>query len=235
MATILRTAGPNVHIQLGLNNKSPNDMDSREAQPFLSSSCSSDFSASTCQGCQMRSKPYLFAHMCVCAVLPSATEPSRIVLQHYCSTTSVTLLLLLGTSGTQRKAELLRTTTAVLQHYYQCVLLVLGVSISRKHTAAVLTVYCAHILAQRLRNGLCRKFMPARTSYDHVCVSAYNWGDDKSGGYKAFEEVFTFAYKNMAEATDAPLGLCEGSTVGPGGDKGDWYKAALETLMKLPR
>jgi hypothetical protein len=77
--------------------------------------------------------------------------------------------------------------------------------------------------------------MPARTSYDHVCVSAYNWGDDKSGGYKAFEEVFTFAYKNMAEATDAPLGLCEGSTVGPGGDKGDWYKAALETLMKLPR
>jgi hypothetical protein len=35
MATILRTSGPNVHIQLGLNNKSPNDMDSREAQPFL--------------------------------------------------------------------------------------------------------------------------------------------------------------------------------------------------------
>jgi hypothetical protein len=34
MATILRSAGPNVHIQLGLNNKSPKDMDMTEALPF---------------------------------------------------------------------------------------------------------------------------------------------------------------------------------------------------------
>jgi hypothetical protein len=77
--------------------------------------------------------------------------------------------------------------------------------------------------------------MPSRTSYDHVCVSAYNWGDDKSGGYKQFADVFTFAYNNMAEVTDAPLGLCEGSTVGPGGDKGLWYNAAIDTLKSLPR
>jgi hypothetical protein len=35
MATILRSAGSNVHIQLGLNNKSPKDLDKTEAQPFL--------------------------------------------------------------------------------------------------------------------------------------------------------------------------------------------------------
>jgi hypothetical protein len=81
----------------------------------------------------------------------------------------------------------------------------------------------------------CRKFMPNRTSYDHACVSAYNWGDDKSGGYKAFEEVFTFAYNNLANVTDAPLGLCEGSTVGAGGNKTQWYMDAVDTLKSLPR
>jgi beta-mannanase len=34
MAAILRSAGSNVHIQLGLNNKSPHDMDAQEAKPF---------------------------------------------------------------------------------------------------------------------------------------------------------------------------------------------------------
>eukprot|EP00953_Heterococcus_sp_UTEX-ZZ885_P026330 14230-Heterococcus_DN1.PRE.2 len=77
--------------------------------------------------------------------------------------------------------------------------------------------------------------MPNRTSYDHACVSAYNWGDDKSGGYKAFEEVFTFAYNNLANVTDAPLGLCEGSTVGAGGNKTQWYMDAVDTLKSLPR
>jgi hypothetical protein len=79
------------------------------------------------------------------------------------------------------------------------------------------------------------KYMPDRSTYDNACVSAYNWGDDKSGGYKSFADVFTFAYNNLAEVTDASLGLCEGSTVGAGGNKGEWYKGAINTLQSLGR
>eukprot|EP00953_Heterococcus_sp_UTEX-ZZ885_P001250 1188-Heterococcus_DN1.PRE.2 len=108
-------------------------------------------------------------------------------------------------------------------------------------TARVSTVRCAHLLTNGRPTSSsnvytrCRKFMPNRTSYDHACVSAYNWGDDKSGGYKAFEEVFTFAYNNLANVTDVPLGLCEGSTVGAGGNKTQWYMDAVDTLKTLPR
>jgi hypothetical protein len=106
---------------------------------------------------------------------------------------------------------------------------------------AVVRTSASPTAVQRLLNGFfqtythCRKFMPARTSYDHACVSAYNWGDDKSGGYKPFDEVFTFAYNNLANVTDAPLGLCEGSTVGAGGNKTQWYMDAVDTLKSLPR
>jgi hypothetical protein len=78
-------------------------------------------------------------------------------------------------------------------------------------------------------------YMPDRGTYDHACVSAYNWGDDKSGGYKQFADVFIYAYNNLAEVTDAPLGLCEGSTVGRGGNKGQWFQNAIGTLQSLPR